>query len=161
MFSFHRNYRFSHNKGISRDEITSRNYVRALTQIPETKMAYKMAFQVDSCRGFSGMTDIFRTFPIKTTDKSQIYTNKIPNNNDSISISMLLKLVRSKLMIKVFSKTLKAMFLTKISGYECRCKTYSSQSVSFKRIFNWSTDKLNSQSGDSWSKSISSYQFSV
>lgn len=49
-----------------------------------------MAFQVDSCRGFSGMTDIFRTFPIKTTDKSQIYTNKIPNNNDSISISVLL-----------------------------------------------------------------------
>ena len=108
MFNFHRNYRFSHNKGISRDEkITSRNYVRALTQIPETKMAYKMAFQVDSCRGFSGMTDIFRTFPIKTTDKSQIYTNKIPNNNDSISISVLLKLVRSQLMIRVFSKTLK------------------------------------------------------
>ena len=81
--------------------------MRALTQIPETKMAYKMAFQVDSCRGFSGMTDIFRTFPIKTTDKSQIYTNKIPNNNDSISISVLLKLVRSQLMIEVFSKTLK------------------------------------------------------
>ena len=120
-----------------------------------------MAFQVDSCRGFSGMTDIFRTFPIKTTDKSQIYTNKIPNNNDSISISVLLKLVRSQLMIEILSKTLKMTFLTKISGNECRCKTYSSQSVSFKRIFNWSTDKLNSQSGDSWSKSISSYQFSV
>ena len=44
-------------------------------------------------------------------------------------------------------------------GSECCCKTYPSESVSFKRIFNWSADKLNSKSSYSWSKSSSSYQF--
>ena len=124
-----------------------------------------MAFQVDSCRGFSGMSDIFRTFPIKTTDKSHIYTNKRPNNRYYISFPCLISLkVR---FFSVFTAPgpslwshVKMTILTMYYlGSECCCKTYPSQSVSFKRIFNWSADKLNSKSSYSWSKSSSSYQF--